>query len=599
MKNKIIFLAFISSYTFGQQDSILLQEVVVNDPFLKNHYNSQSQIQLTDSIIAKNNATLSNLLQFETPVYFKENGLGTVSSPSFRGTTASQTAVMWNGLNINSSINGQTDFSTINAKSYDGILIKPGGGSIAYGTGAIGGSIHLLDQLNYDNISQHNIDIGYGSFSSYQTNYRFHYAKDNLVTNIGYARFQSDNDYKIDNYLHKNRNGKYYFNTIDANVGFKIKAHELRFLSQFNFGKREFSLTDIYESPTMYENKDYRIMGQWIYNKSRWNSDFKLAYLHESNLYFPNRYVNNTQDLEVNNWIAKYYLKYKISDNQSISGFSENIYSKGNGTNISTSDRNTFGFGVIYNHKISNQLRYEASLRQDLSSVYNVPLIYAVGATYLPLDFYTIRFNFSKNYRVPTFNDLFWETGGNPDLKAENALQFELGNDFKFGEFHLQTNVFYNDIKDMIQWIPSSESSFWKPINQNHVKTYGAEVIGKYTWNQLNFRGVYSYTESINQITKNTLIYIPRHQFHINANYNLKKWNIYSQNRWVDKVYTQTDNNKSIPSYWTSNIGLGYKFNSILRTQLTVNNIFNHAYQSVENRYMPGINYQLSINIKL
>ena len=588
-----------SSFAFGQNDSIYLDEVILNDPFLKNHYKSQSQIILNDSILKKNATSLSQILQFESPVYFKENGVGMVSSPSFRGTTASQTAVIWNGININSSINGQTDFSTINAKSFNGILIKPGGGSIAYGTGAIGGSIHLMDQLKYDNQIQHQLSAAYGSFNAYNVNYQFHYAKDNFSSNVGYARFQSDNDYKIDNYLKENRNGKCYFNTVDTNAGFRLKGHEIRLYSQFNFGKREFSLTDIYETPTLYHNNDFRTMAQWLWNNNRWNSDLKVAYTHESNQYYPNRNATKSQDLEVNNWIAKYYLKYKISNQQSISAFAENTFSKGFGTNLSTSDRNNFGIGLIYTHQVAEKLNYEASLRQDVSSVYDVPLIYALGINYQPTGLYTLRFNFSKNYRVPTFNDLFWETGGNANLKAENALQFEIGNDFKFNRFKLQSNIFYNNITDMIQWIPSTGSAYWRPVNQNHVKTYGAEVIGDYTWQNFAFRTIYSYTESINQQTDKTLIYVPKHQFHINANYNYKLWNLYVQNRWVDQVYTQTDNLATIPSYWTTNIGLGYQFNSAFGANFMVNNVFDHAYQSVANRWMPGINYQISLNIKL
>lgn len=599
MKKKFILVALISGYVFGQNDAVQLEEVLINDPFLNHHYKSQSQIELNDSILKKNQPSLSNLLQFESPIYLKENGVGMVSSPSFRGTTASQTAVVWNGININSSINGQTDFSTINSKSYDQILVKPGGGSIAYGTGGIGGAIHLLDDLKYDDKLIQNLNLGYGSFDSYNLNYRLHFAKKNVVTNVGYARFQSDNDYKIDNYLERNRNGKYYFNTVDANVGVKLVDHEIRLLSQFNFGNREFSLTDIYESPTLYDNQDYRVMGQWVFNKNRWNSDLKVAYTHESNQYYPNRQSSTTQDLEVNNWIAKYYLNYKFKPNQTISGFAENIYSKGNGTNLSDSDRNTAGFGLIYKHILSDKLQYEASIRQDFSSVYDVPFIYAFGVNYKPLDFYEIRFNFSKNYRVPTFNDLFWETGGNPDLKAENALQFELGNDFKFNNLKLQTNVFYNDIKDMIQWIPTTGSSFWRPVNQNHVKTYGAELIGDYKWKKIAFRTIYSYTESINQKTDKTLIYVPKHQFHINTNYSYKSWNVFMQNRWVDQVFIQTDNQATIPSYWTSNFGLGYQINPNFGANFIVNNLFDHQYQSVANRWMPGINFQISINIKL
>ena len=599
MKKQIVLILFASSCVFAQDDLIDLNEAVISDPFLLHHYKNQAQIKLNDSIIRKNQAMLGQILQFESPIYIKENGLGMVASPSFRGTTASQTAVIWNGININSSINGQTDFSTINTKTYDGIIVKPGGGSIAYGTGAIGGSIHLMDQLKWDNKLSHKIDLGYGSFNSYQANYQLHYAKNNFSSNIGFSRFQSENNYKIDNYLKENRNGKYYFNTIDANAGYKLKVHELRLFTQFNFGKREFSLTDIYETPTMYDNQDYRLMGQWLVNKNNWQSDFKLAYTYEANKYYPNRNYKTTQDLNVNNWIAKYYLKYILTSKQSLSFFAENIFSNGRGTNISTSDRNMFGLGLMYKHYLSNKLEYEASIRQDFSTVYDVPFTYALGINYKPLKNYQVRLNASNNYRIPTFNDLFWQTGGNPDLKAEKALQFELGNDWKTKNVSIQTNLFYNDIKDMIQWIPNNQSSFWTPVNQQHVKTYGAEIIADYRWNNLSLKGIYTFTNSINQQTDKTLIYVPKNLMVINFNYNWKKWNIYLQNRWVDKVYIQTDNQKTIPSYWTSNLGLGYKFNTNFNTNFTINNLFNHQYQSVANRFMPGINYQLSVNIKL
>ena len=91
-----------------------------------------------------------NFLSF-TQKNFKENGLGMVSSPSFRGTTAQQTAVIWNGININSQLNGQTDFNTITTRDYTSITVRSGGGSSIYGSSAIGGSIHLNNELTFKN----------------------------------------------------------------------------------------------------------------------------------------------------------------------------------------------------------------------------------------------------------------------------------------------------------------------------------------------------------------------------------------------------------------------------------------------------------------
>ena len=36
---------------------------------------------------------------------------------------------------------------------------------------------------------------------------------------------------------------------------------------------------------------------------------------------------------------------------------------------------------------------------------------------------------------MPTFNDLYWEGSGNPDLKPESSYQAEIGNEFIYKEF--------------------------------------------------------------------------------------------------------------------------------------------------------------------
>ncbi|MBQ0740765.1 Plug domain-containing protein, partial [Aquimarina celericrescens] len=88
-----------------------------------------------------------------------------VSSPSFRGTTAQQTAVVWNGFNINSQFNGQTDFNTLLVDGFDELSVRPGGGSVIYGTGAIGGSIHLKNELKFNGETNVNLSARAGSFS--------------------------------------------------------------------------------------------------------------------------------------------------------------------------------------------------------------------------------------------------------------------------------------------------------------------------------------------------------------------------------------------------------------------------------------------------
>ena len=131
IKLKVAFcFLLLCQISLAQNDSInKLKEVVVSDSNLKNFSNTQSIQRLNDSIISKNQSSLTSLLNYNTVLYFKENGLGMTSAPSFRGTTSQQTVVVWNGINVNSQLLGQADFNTISTRGFNSIDVKAGGGN--------------------------------------------------------------------------------------------------------------------------------------------------------------------------------------------------------------------------------------------------------------------------------------------------------------------------------------------------------------------------------------------------------------------------------------------------------------------------------------
>src|SRR5690625_701661 len=112
----------------AQQDTVKLEEAIFTANQNLTEIQTQSLISISDSIIERIQPSLTQLLNFNSNIYFKESGAGMVSSPSFRGTTASQTVVLWNGININFKTTGQTDFNIINVRGFDHIEIKSRGG---------------------------------------------------------------------------------------------------------------------------------------------------------------------------------------------------------------------------------------------------------------------------------------------------------------------------------------------------------------------------------------------------------------------------------------------------------------------------------------
>ena len=136
----------------GQNDTISyrLDEVIINaTKKLKENSIGQHVVSLSDSVLTRNIESFTDLIRYNSSIYLKEYGKGGTSSVSFRGTSASNTAVVWNGININSINNGQTGFNSLTVSLNDAIDVRKGGGSIEYGSGAIGGTVHLNDVLNY------------------------------------------------------------------------------------------------------------------------------------------------------------------------------------------------------------------------------------------------------------------------------------------------------------------------------------------------------------------------------------------------------------------------------------------------------------------
>jgi len=96
-----------------------------------------------DTLVLHENIALSmaDVLTFNTAIFIKQYGRATLSTVAFRGTAASHTQVMWNGMRINSPMLGMTDFSMIPSYFVDDAAPPPQGG----GAGLAGQVSHHPD----------------------------------------------------------------------------------------------------------------------------------------------------------------------------------------------------------------------------------------------------------------------------------------------------------------------------------------------------------------------------------------------------------------------------------------------------------------------
>ncbi|NHM07254.1 TonB-dependent receptor [Flavobacterium sp. CYK-4] len=607
-KSRFLFLMLLlCQFALAQQDFIVqLREVSVTDRYLKDFSRTQEVTVLNDSVIQKNGASLTSLLQFNSGIYFKENGLGMVSSAAFRGTTAQQTAVLWNGIYINSVFTGQTDFNTIPTAGFDNISIRSGGGSTIYGSGAIGGSIHLNNKIVFENRFTNEATLAYGSFNTFGAFFKQDFANDRFALQWSVSRNSSSNDYEYLGTDRRNENGQFYNTTLNAALGYKInKYHMIKYFSQWYQGQRHFSLYVSTENKTKYQDFNVRNLLQWDWTKNRWTSNLKLAWLNEQYKYFSNIDNNHYTFGDVSTLLAKYALSYQPNNKMTFHVIGEVNQNQGKASSMMNSKRTISSASLLLNHQLHKTLGYEFGLRKESTSSYQSPLLFWLGSHYEPFSFYQIKANISRNFRMPTFNDLYWEDSGNPDLKAEQSLQFELGNVFTFKKWSFSGTFFHSKIDDMIRWLPNSGGLF-SPENTAKVSIRGFE--SAMNWNYLVGRskfklsGTYTYTQSEDWTTGHQLIYVPFHKMTAALAYSFGKFAADYQYLYNGKIFTQSDNDptQTVPWFVVSNLGLAY--HSGIKSQyhlgLKILNLWNEKYQTIENRPMPGRNFNVYLTFK-
>ncbi|NUY81992.1 TonB-dependent receptor [Flavobacterium sp. MAH-1] len=607
---KLLFIGFLflCQPLLAQQDSIALTEVVVGDVQLRKFSETQNVISLNDSVLRRNNSSLATLLQFNSPIYFKENGLGSgVASASFRGTTAQQTAVVWNGININSQVNGQTDFNTVAVSGYDAISVRSGGGSVIYGSSAIGGSVHLSSEPSFGNHFKNAFDANYGSFDTQRYRYKADIGSDKFGVNVIAYYNRSANDYDFPNSSRHNSNGQYYNSGINIASAYKVSNRDfIKYFGEVYDGERHFPLLTPTDTKTKYRDFNARNLVEWTNVGSKFTSRLKAAYLHENYQYFENLDSDAFGYATVETVIGKYDFAYTINPDVYVNAIVDYSSANGRGSDIDSRHRNIGSGTLLLRHKLSDKVNYEAGIRQEITNNYDSPLLYSAGIRYKPFSFYSVRINGSRNFRIPTFNDLYWSDGGNPDLKPESSYQAEIGNEFKFSGVKFSVTGYYMKIRDMIQWLPGTIAS-WHPVNVNRVESYGIEALleAKRNFGRHEFvvNGTYAYTVSENEKTENQLIYVPYHKATASVAYGYRKFSANVQSLFNGEVFTRSDNNTryNLDAYAVVNAGIGYDFgkSDVYRIGFQVNNALDSEYQTMERRPYPGRHYFVTLTLHI
>lgn len=623
----------------AQNDTVFLQSVEVMSSYVSNKVSKETLERKIDTAIIKRLKTvsLSQLLIQHSPVFIKTYGPGGTASASFRGTTASHTLVLWNGFQLNSPTLGEVDFSMIPVFFTDEVSLQWGSKTSA-NSGGLGGVVNVANKQKFNEGLILDVRQTYGSFNTWGSYLTIGYSAKNIIARVKAYCNSSDNDFTYTNIAtiphqemrQKNADFTDYGFMPELQVRFKNSLLSLVSWNQFSHRNYPQIMPNVFTNTKEYADNDFS--RNVVSYKYYWNSgrvEVKSAYFHEVQDYFLASYTSNGNPVTQNNSLNKSDVFRQIVDLQQDLYKSWKLYAKvqydyesvksSNYDQTLTPKRNILSFYAAVDGNIYKDLNLRLTLRNDLVNAKSEGFFPTATLTYKTpfVKGLSVNAGYSHNYRNPTLNDLYWNPGGNENLKGENGKTIDLDINYLYENLNFnldfRTGLYYSKVKDWIQWVPTNYR-YWMPKNVSEVLARGIElhVNANYRYALWNFsvsgNYVYSHTTDESEYAQQydsdgkQLIYIPKHHANAFAEVKWKTWNLNYTFEFTGKRTTSMNDDDffayNLPLYTLHHISLGKQLCKF-RLEFRINNLTDKDYQTVLWRAMPGRSYEIYLEFKL
>ena len=583
-----------------------------------------SRVSSLDSSFLKTytSGSLADALQARTPIFLKTYGPSGIATPTFRGTSATHTAVLWNGLNISSPSLGQSDFATLPLNSLGEVAVQHGAAGATYGSGAIGGAVLLnsptLNEPGFGAELQQEI----GSFGRYFSSIGAKYGSEKISVGMSGYRLTAENDFPYRDYgsfgapTRRQEQARVEQHGFTQDVVWQLSENtRLALHGWYTFADREVPpVLGAANTNAQQLDKNLRLMANFGQD-SRWGQTSVKAAWFSDYLRFTDNSNHSVTDINTYQLQAEqtytYARRWSLRGGVNLQHFAADV--QGYGGQVMEDRAAAF---LLFRFDPTRRLNLSLNLRQAFVKGYNPTPAPTLGANWLMLEqghhrLY-LKGNVSGSYRVPTLNERFWQPGGNPDIIPEQGWNYETGlrHVYSHGTVMIETeaSLYRMLVDNWVQWMPM-ESGYWTPRNLQKVRSQGIELSSRASQRLGEFdvaaTAGYTYTSS-EQVKAYEgpeelhfqLAHVPLHKAQAGTDVKFRSWAFFGNVTYNGLRYTNNSSTSSMPAYTLLSLALNkrfeigrYKLSASLRTD----NATNADYHVMENMPMPPRSYAASL----
>ncbi|NLN67814.1 MAG: TonB-dependent receptor [Alcaligenaceae bacterium] len=549
---------------------------------------------------------------------YSQGGPQTVSGIFVRGASPAQSLVLVNGMRINDTNSGSTNWAAIDPSTIERIEIIRGPASSLYGSSAMGGVINIITKPGgQDRPFSAFGNFGVGSDSTFKTGFGFSGAQNNWNYSLAASYASSDgfNATTPDSgsYTYNPDDDGYTQTNLTGTLGYEWnlgQRFDLTFLNGYNHGD--------FDSGEYYQNT-YGITRQQAYT---FGSTNQITANWESILGFG--YSKSDHDLQTSDGdsgrtemgtIQRQYNwqnNFTLNQNNVLSLVLEHLDERANGTSLLTRQhRDTNAAGLIYRGDFSRH-HLQASVRHDNISGIGSKTTGSLAYDYDLSDSLKLGVAASTGFRAPTFTDLYYpyekyesysdeepprSFQGNPNLKPEKSKNIEASLRYQTEDTQLSLVVFQNKFRDLINPYVCDAKFDCTATNTDKATIRGLSLEASHQFGNTLFSAGADFLNPKDDTNGKTLVRRAKQVYRLSVSHKLDNAELGASYQFVGKRYDDKDNTaaRKLGSYGLLNLHASYQFNKNLQGQVYWNNVTDKKYNTAYGYNSQGSNVFLNL----
>ncbi|MDN3552691.1 TonB-dependent receptor [Halomonas almeriensis] len=516
---------------------------------------------------------LTDVLRAQPGVDVSSNGgFGKNTGVYLRGTGSQSTPLMIDGIRLRSATAGAPAWEFLEPRMFERVEVVRGPRGSLYGADAVGGVVQLFTPRGEGAPSPH-LSLGAGSFDTRRASASLSGSEGGTRYYMAASRLESDG-YEIV----EGEGDKGYDNT----TGLMKLSHtfaddaELGVLALRARGNTEF---DAFGSP---RDTDYVQQVAGVYGElpvtEAWTSRLTLSDARDERETHggPGVSVFDTQTRT-----ARWENTLSLGRHELVAGAEHSRDDVDASIDYDEDSRdNTAVF--IQALMDASPLTVQASLRHDDNEAFGEETTGSLALGYALDEQHTLRASYGTAFRAPTFNELYYPDFSNPDLDPETSKSVELGLRGQFGRGFWDLAVYRSEVDDLITNIDTDGDGFVDtPQNVERARIRGVEVATGAEVDDWTLRAALTYTDPENRETGKRLAGRASESLRFDADRALGDWTLGGSVIAQGERFDDADNTQRLGGFATLDLRAGWDFAPGWSARLTLENLFDKAYQTV------------------